>query len=703
MKKYKLLFLIIILFFMQGAELIFAQVSGSAAAANKKTAQRCLSLSENFMLSYDWQNALGQAELGLSYDNTISDLWYVKAAAMSNMGYIKADVIPVIKEAFTCDNWVDYSKNSARILYADILCDTGLYDESLAVLDMEPLLYSADSEFIRIKNYYRLGTADSIRQARTRLNSSRKIYSKDERFPKLFFMFEAAFMNYAERTGYPYEVSEIVQTIADYYISYIPDYTNAEVETELLALLFCSGERQARLVKAVGQKNQNHPLYAYAALKTGIISQEQAYNIFFESSDNTYTLGLLENFAMLITDEELCRNFKEKLNSLEGTVYIDNDLDLMNELTITYERGRASSIRYDKNNDGITEITASCDFGSPVSASFLGSSFDLYYEVFPYVSKIVNNQNSSVYHFLNSEYAYNPFEMIADTAFQKFNVDFFVPLVDSELEFPDAYVLANHASTLELSTNEREASRVVYTVFEGRPVFAVFSNNGIRYAYAVIEPGYPFVRYVDYDNDELYETSETYDIDSENKYTDAQDIQLIKNIFGENTFTERLYLSKVEVDRNADTFIEFSEQYLGNHGKISSWDSDGNGIIDYQYIKYPDSPDKKLYEETIIYSSNGLEFICLRNEDGIPVSLKYEGAEKEIIKGQKTDCFWIEQKGSAQEEKTVFEKLPVEITDGAVQLVKLNEELRVTVIKIGSAYFCRIVPPSELEPEEIEE
>lgn len=693
MKKCRFVFLLII-FFVQLPFFVFAQSSKAANSANRKTAQRCLSLSENFILGGDWSNALSQAELGLSYDSTISDLWYVKAAAQSSLGYTKADILSVIEQSFKCDDWVNYSKNSARILYADILCDTGLYDESLAVLDSEPLLYSADSEFIRIKNYYRLGTADSIQQARTRLNSSRKIYSKDDRFPKLFFMFEAAFMNYAERCGYPYEIPDLVQTIADYYISSVPDYSDSDVETELLALQFCSGERQSRLVKAVGEKNENHPLYAYVALKSGQISEEKAFNLFFDSSDGHYSLGLLENFGMLLKDEALCANFSERLNALEGTVFIDNDLDLQNELVVVYERGRASSIQYDANNDGVVEIFAKCDFGSPVSVSFMGSKYDLYYDAFPYVSKIVDNTNTSIFQFLSSDYAYNPFEMTADTCFSRFNVDFYVPLIDSEIDFPDSYTLANHASALELPTKERDASRVVYTVFEGRPVFAIFMEKGVRYAYAVIEPGYPFTRYVDYDNDEAYETSETYDVDSENKYTDPDDILLIKNIFGENTFTERLYLKKVEIDRDSDTYVEFSEQYLGNHGKISTWDSDSNGVIDYQYIRYPDSPDGVLSEETIIYSSNGLEFVCLRNENQIPVSLKYEGKEMEIIHGEKADLFWIEEKGSLAQEEIIFQNVKEGITDGVVQIVKANEESRISVIKIGSALFCRMLPPS---------
>ena len=72
-------------------------------------------------------------------------------------------------------------------------------------------------------------------------------------------MFEMAFMNYAERTGTPYEIPEIVQTIADSYIAKLPDYDSEDIETQIIALLFCSGEQQKRLVKAVGEKNQNHP------------------------------------------------------------------------------------------------------------------------------------------------------------------------------------------------------------------------------------------------------------------------------------------------------------------------------------------------------------------------------------------------------------------------------------------------------------
>ena len=88
----------------------FAFAQKSLGAANRNTAVRCLKLAENCLMGNDNNGALRQAELGLSYDDSISDLIYIKAAALSRKGELKANVITVIKEAFDKDNWVGYNK-----------------------------------------------------------------------------------------------------------------------------------------------------------------------------------------------------------------------------------------------------------------------------------------------------------------------------------------------------------------------------------------------------------------------------------------------------------------------------------------------------------------------------------------------------------------------------------------------------------------
>lgn len=102
-----------------------ALAQNSAAAANKNTALRCLKLAENCLVGNDWQNALNKAELGLSYDDSIFDLYYIKAAASLNLGGTKADALRLLSSSFERSAWAGYTKNGARIFMADLLSDTG--------------------------------------------------------------------------------------------------------------------------------------------------------------------------------------------------------------------------------------------------------------------------------------------------------------------------------------------------------------------------------------------------------------------------------------------------------------------------------------------------------------------------------------------------------------------------------------------------
>ena len=163
----------------------FAQVSSDKAA--KKTAERCLKLSENYLLGGDVKSAISQAELGLSYDDTISDIYYIKAAAEKMNGKTVREVMELSQKAFDLNNGVGYNEKGNRILYADLLSDTGRWLESLEVLDKDPFVFSADAEAIRIKNYYRIGTDEYLAKARSKINSARRIYKGDIRFISLFY------------------------------------------------------------------------------------------------------------------------------------------------------------------------------------------------------------------------------------------------------------------------------------------------------------------------------------------------------------------------------------------------------------------------------------------------------------------------------------------------------------------------------------
>lgn len=663
----------------------------SAELANRKTAERCLKLAESYVIKKQWKTAMNQAEMGLSYDPYVSDLIYIKAAALSNLNATKREVLDVIGPAFEYNTWISLNKNDARLLYADYLSETGEFDKALDILNEEPLLYSADAEFIRIKTLYRIGTKDSVTQARTKLATSRKIYPLDERFPRIFFMFESLFMNASEKYGQQYELPPDVLKIAMDYIVKFPDYKTKDIEMELFASMLISGETQKRLLQAIGEKNNFHPLYAYVALKAGVISQEKAFNLFFDSSDNFYPLYLIESFAPLITDEQLKVNLIKHINSFSGTLAVDEDLDLRKELIIKYERGRPQYISYDENTDGVLEVYAACDFGVPLSVSFVSNKIDLFYDLYPAVQRVSMNGKNGVFYFLGDDYSYTPFEMTVHPPFESLGVDFYVPYIKKDLEVPDYDLLFSKAARFDVNTYERNASYVRYTFLDGKPRMAYFYEGKKFFAYGDVSKGFPFVRYVDYDGDEIYETTEYFDIDTEDVYATEEDKKIIKTILGDIPFAQKIYLKKVEVDRDSDTLIEFKEEYLPNGGKIISWDNDDNGIWDSEYIIYAPEKDGTVKDESIFYNSNGLEYICVTQINNVPFNVRVNQVDYPVFKGNGKNVFWLGEQMPSEIERKAFEIIGKNIDNvGAVQIAEVDGN-RITTIKIGQNIYCRRV------------
>ena len=693
MKKFRFgLVFISLIFFSAEA---FSQ-SAKLAEINRKTAERCLKIAENYILADEWNSALSQAELGLSYDSFVSDLLYIKAMAQDRLGATRAEILKTIKAAFDADTWLNYNKNGARILYADLLCGVGSYEESLAVLNDEGFIYSADAEFIRIKNFYRIASAASIEQARLKINSARKIYPSDSRFQDLFFTFEYSFMIKAWIDGIEYSVPALVQTIADAYIENFPDYASASTEVELLASFFAKGQTRTRLVKAIEAKNSEHPLFPVAALAAGTISEQKAYDLFVETLSKEISISLLTAFISLLKDEALIQDLSVRLTAFEGTLYIDEDLDLQNELVVQYLRGRPQYVQFDRNMDGEKDLYSVCDFGVPLFVSFEGGLTEVFYDSYPCVNCVNKNKENAVYYFLNDDFIYTPFDMIILPSFSRLGVNFYIPFINPELLPPQKKEMLAKTSCIELTASENGNSKVVYTFFDGRPVFANFTDTQGKFAYSSMEEGFPFVRYVDYDRDGIFETSETYDIDIEKLYDSEDEHVYIKKIFGDIPFAENLYLNKVEIDRNNDTIIEFKEEFLGNGNKLTSWDNDGNGVWDYEYYRFADP----FVEEIYFYSSNGLPRVVLTKADGIPQKIKVGADEIPVVKGSQNNIYWIGERSTFSDENAIAKEV-ISAENGVVCIVQ-NKEKRFSVIKIDELYFCRKLPESYITDDEDE-
>ena len=690
----------------------------SYQVANKNTAVRCLKLAENCLMSRDWNNALKQAELGLSYDDSISDLIYVKAAALMNMNSKKADVLSQINKAFELDNWVNNKKNGARILYADLLSDTGKYEDSMNLLDSQPFIFSADAEFIRIKNMYRMGTSQSIENARLKLNSAIRIYPSDSRFANLFFMFEMALLQNYAILGINYEIPDIVKTVANYYISKLPDYDGKNLELELLASFFASSDMQNRLVRAIDSKEQTvHPLLAVAGLQVGLYSEKRAVELFFETVENTFCLSDLEFLTLHLRDSEVSDFLMEKLLNYDGFVYVDCDFDLQNEVVIEYKTGRPLNINCDFDNDGNQDFYAKCDFGSPEIVQLQGENISVYYQEYPFVSKIILHDNSktdevqqnkqTVLNYFGKEFSFAPVELKENDVFGMLGLDFYVPVfTNTQFSLPDFDSLYKNAISVEYPVKERENAKVVYTVFQGELISAVFLQNEKNYAFCNFS-NIPFGRAVDFDDDGVYETLEQYDLILENP--DASSLyepEFLTSIFGENFLhqmineNKKIYLQKISIDRNSNHFYEYAEEYLSDNGKISFWDNNDDGIIDSKHTRFPQKNGESLQEESVFYDKDGKMIVSIIFVDKTPIKMFESNAEVLINAGENKNFYWIEDVQPLQVENQILDSFK-NMKQGAVEIFE-SEGARFSIIKVEEDYFCKLLPESELEKDESE-
>lgn len=696
MKKVISVFLFLMIpFYMLNAESSFVN------SANRNTALRCLKLAESCLVGNDYENALKQAELGLSYDENISDLIYLKAAAEISMGRTKSEVIQVISEAFEKNDWVGYSKNGARILYADLLSDTGRFNESMDVLDEGQMIFSADAEFIRIKNLYRMGTEASVNSARLKLNSARRIYPSDLRFPNIFFMFEFVYLMENNKINNGYEIPDVVRSISSFYIKKLPDYTGEHLELELLASFFAEKDEKNRLVNAIYSKNQTeNPVLAIAGLDVGLFDDQQAFDMFFEMSGESVSLELLQILLDKIQNVEVQNQLMEKMLNFSGILEIDENYDLQNELIVEYELGRPKSIKYDKNNDGVIDLFSTCDFGAPAFVYFAQENAELFYDSYPSVSKISFKDRDFTLNFLHDDYYFSPYSLIPDSYIQKLGLDFYVPYLNQQIAYPSSDDLFAKASSVTIPVKERDDAYVVYTLADGKFVNADFFEKDLRYAYCDFGTNLPVSRFADYDADGYFEIVEIYD--EVEKSSSLYDSTLIENNFSILLKDYPLYLKKILIDRNGNTFYEFTEQYLENNGKICCWDNDDDGVVDCQYIRYPAEIDESLVEETIYFEKNGSPDLILSTLDGVPVKMILKNSEVMVYAGEKNGLYWIEDEGTPEMENLILQQISSDIAQGTIELLKI-EDKRISVILVGKNLYCKVLPDSNIADEELEE
>ena len=684
---------------------LFAQTGtpGSASVANRRTAVRYLQIAKQYASEKLWEEAQSNAKMGLAYDDKIADLWYLQAVSMAALGEKKSRVLPLVVTALTESEWVDYNRDGARILYADILCQERLFVQALSVLDSAPFIYSADAEYIRAKSYYGLGDKESLTKARERLDAARRVYPADARFAELFYTYE--YYIYRNNNG---AVAEI-QALADAFALTIPLYKKTKNDLEVYAAIFSSDvNKKTRMLKAFNSKGLTSPLYAIEALKTGLIDEDAALDYFYKFSDKEISLLMLEDFVALLKSEDAKKEFSEYLNSYGGKVIFSTDSDLHSNIVISYNRGRPETISYDYNQDDEYEWLAQCDFGVPLKINLSENALELEYSSWPYISSAsykMDNKNSDLRFTLIAEtLKWTPFTIEADASIKAIlGTDFFIPVISENQVSVSGQDLLRSALSYSIPSGERENAVIQVSLLNGMAQIASYSVGDNIYAMATFEKGLPVSRKLDVDGDGLFETQEFYGYSTnpdENFISGNDEMQIMTNLFGSPAQGTGFYLKKITVDRNGDTVPDFTEEYLPasaknlKNGKISSWDSDSDGDWDVQYIKYPSMVDGKLREEARFHQPLTDSIVTVTSENGIPVFVQDGNKNLPVSKGSSDNFYWISNAGSKKDEENITNAIN-QVEEQGLSIIVNSGKSRFLAVRIEKMIFGMDIPVTD--------
>ncbi|MCR5219278.1 hypothetical protein [Treponema sp.] len=671
----------------------------SALQANRRTALRCLQLASSYLSDKNYEAAISQSSLGIAYDETISDLWYILASAKNSLQSPKAEILPLLEKSFSLNSWVNYNRDNARIMHADILSDTGHSREALSVLDASPSVFSADAEYIRAKACYRLGDAEHISTARNKIDGARRIYPDDTRFPLLFFKYES-----------PAEDNADVVRIKKYFINMITQYVEVspdkDAELEIYAAWFASGKEREHLLKSFKARGLSHPVYAIVALDSGMLSQKDAFNYVADFADTAIDYEILEEFLQMLDEEETLELAKEYFDSYSGFIQRDTDGDGLSNLYVKYSRGRPQDIFYDESQDGVLDWNVVCDYGNPVGGTFPSRKMKFTWENFPYLKTLSYSASSLPdlsFTFVSEALSWSPVMIKEDTLISSITGSrFFFPQVIDNPDSFDASDLLASASGFDIPGQERENSRIHFTILDGEIVTADYFEGEKKFAQAWFKDNLPDMRVCDKDGDGIYEVSEFYAVDSERKMKvhSLEDIRSVTvNLFGIPSEGRQFYLKMVQIDTDGDTSPDFTEEYIDGQGKIASWDNDSDGKWDVRHVIISGGEELSMFYDVL-----SDRMITVTSIDGKPAAVGDGISDFSINKDPVYDFYWIENEVSHPKEyyseaaRMALKKLSSVSSSCYCEIMEFKDS-RFMAVKTGNIYIGKMIPSLKYEAE----
>ena len=706
-----------------------------------ETAVRCIDIAKNLLANEEYEASYSRAALGLTYDNTVADLYYIQALGMSQRLFPPYKIEPLLKSALQ-NKWYEYNKDAARLLLASLYTKTARAAEALSLLNERPLLSGKDALYIRANALYLLG---NIGDARKTVRQGALRFPEDPRFALLFFERERepsrengntrngdgtqnAADTLAQTAGEIADATDSAQTVGSadnaeisggntalnggdesdktfaeltsLFVSRAYDLQDADPDVLLKASVFAFSEEDGRrLLKAWNAYGKTDPRYAVYALKAGLMSEEKAFDYVEPFFSGTSDYALVKSFVSLVSGEKTKERVRKLYAAFAGTLRFDTNGDGISDMTVNYRSGRPSFIEYDANRDGIIDWTVDCDYGVPVKVNLVQEDAVLWYGTWPSLSRVIW---SGAAYTLNEDRLFaSPVDMGKDPVMEeRASLSFFLPVLRGDIRYvlnaDDLFALSH---TVERKSAEGENTRVRFSLFDGKAQNAVYTDNGTPYAYAFFENGALRFRNVDRDKNGTYELTEIYAYADENAdentgenallYRSAEEArELSLRLFGVDNAAKGLYLQKVVSDADGNGIIEFSEEYGQNGKTTAQWNDNKTGSMIIRYVKNGDS------EETEYVHPVGGRHVRLIIQKGIPVSADGIPVERD----EAAPFFWIGVSPGGNYAQKVIKELNQKGSSGVIctvtNLIWLKDKdrfARIFAVKNGDTYFGELL------------
>lgn len=564
---------------------------------NRLLEQAVLSLS-----SGEYQAAEFQSSLGTSYDPVLADFPYIEALSLVARASPRKNIITALERSLAKGMfWRSYDRSEALVLCARFYGETCRYYDSLALLDQAGERPTADSDYVRAFSLYGLGQHVN---ARTTIAQALDRWPFDSRFPRLFLQ--------REKNLPPTPQG---RSLASTILSRLYVWEDQDRELLLLAVEYESDpivrERNIRVYRNMRKSDRSQDFLSIdstiAALRYGLLTEQDAIEEIFSASENGIPLSVLTSFSNLAGSKIIRDSFRTLLRDYEGIITLDSNEDGIIDVRIKYQLGLPFQVEIDSNQDGITDYAIQCNLGSPTRIDLAETDQSVFYDTYPYLRSVTLKDRE--YTLKPLALSWTPVSINAQD-YGLENLSFYTISALQNIPLLTSLVLASHAAFYVEKDPFLLGGTTRVVLQDSIPILSESRENGRLYSWSTYKRGVLEKNLSDRNGDGYFETSKTFDLQGN--------------------------LLTVTIDRNANRIFEYIERYKPDGSISIQWDTDENGIPD---IFWTMSPDKK---EVIEYLHPVTAILVRIDIDsGSPRSLSYGDSRIQVIKDPAANVWWV--------------------------------------------------------------